>query len=233
MKKEIALLFLSCFISAFAQDSLPISKIKLKSQIFSLSPISKKVDVVNGLAFGVGHYDDKNIVGQTINGVNVEASPIGLAFPFLLFLSFDKRFDRDAFTDGVDDGTNIKINGINISSGGFLTNAQMNGINISTLTQIRKMNGLSVCGFITVTNNTNGVSIAGFQNLNQKTNGLQIAISNFSDHLKGGQIGLYNNCAQSMTGVQIGLLNISNKTRGLQIGLLNINKKRALPFINF
>ena len=131
------LLFGFC-LYAFAQDSLTISKIKLKSQIFSLSPISKKVDVVNGLAFGVGHYDDKNIVDQTINGVNVEASPIGLAFPFLLFLSFDKRFDRDAFTDGFDSGTTIKVNGINISSGGFLTNAQMNGINISTLKKCAK-----------------------------------------------------------------------------------------------
>ena len=233
MKKEIALLFLSSFISAFAQDSLPISKIKLKSQIFSLSPISKKVDVVNGLAFGVGHYDDKNIVGQTINGVNVEASPIGLAFPFLFMLSFDKRFSLNNLEEEFDNMTALQVNGLNFSTGGFITNTEMNGINISTLTQIHEMNGLSISAFGINNENTNGISIAGFYNSSHKTNGLQMAMTNYCNDLKGGQIGLYNHCAQSMTGVQIGLLNISNKTHGLQIGLLNINKKRALPFINF
>ena len=61
MKKQIMLLFFSSCLCVFAQDSLPISKIKLKSQIFSLSPISKKVDVVNGLAFGIGHFENRNI----------------------------------------------------------------------------------------------------------------------------------------------------------------------------
>lgn len=44
-------------------------------KIFSLSPISKRVNKVNDFALGVGHYENQNIKIQTINGLNIEASP--------------------------------------------------------------------------------------------------------------------------------------------------------------
>lgn len=67
------LLFLTLLSqSIFAQDTIPIpvvDSIQTHTQIFSLSPISKRVEKVNGLVFGVGHYDNKFIKKQTINGV--------------------------------------------------------------------------------------------------------------------------------------------------------------------
>lgn len=48
-------------------------------KIFSLSPISKRVKKVNGFALGVGHYENQKIQLQTINGLNVEVSPLSLA----------------------------------------------------------------------------------------------------------------------------------------------------------
>ena len=233
MKNQIVFLILSICLSAFAQDTLPISKIKLKSQIFSLSPISKKVEKVNGIVFGIGHFENRNIQNQTVNGLNLEANPTGLLFPIVLLSSMDKRFKLDNLVNDFDTSKTIKVNGLNISTGGFSSNAVMNGINISTITAMHKMNGFSISAFIVASQRTNGLSIAGFYNGNYRTVGAQIAMMNYCNDLKGAQIGLYNNCAQSMTGIQIGLLNISEKTRGLQIGLLNINKKKALPFINF
>src|SRR5690606_18190943 len=45
-------------------------------KIFSLSPISRRVNRVNGFALGVGHYENHRITFQKINGLNIEASPI-------------------------------------------------------------------------------------------------------------------------------------------------------------
>ncbi|WP_339888308.1 hypothetical protein [uncultured Flavobacterium sp.] len=60
---------------------------KTHSQIFSLSPISRKVDKVNGLVFGVGHFENKRIQNQTINGLNIEVNGAPIAGVFLGFMS--------------------------------------------------------------------------------------------------------------------------------------------------
>jgi hypothetical protein len=228
--KVLKLLLMIVTIKSFGQDTI-VGK-KCHSQIFSLSPISKKVDKVNGLVFGVGHFENKNIKSQTVNGINLEASPLGLSIPFVLLYSLDDKFDFKTFLDDCN-ASKVKVNGLNLSSGGFTSNAEVNGLNISSLTRINKMNGISVSGFFTGSTKTNGILISGYYNYSEKLNGLSIAVINKSIDFNGMQIGLYNSCENQMTGIQIGLVNISNKTKGLQIGLLNRNKKRTLPIINF
>jgi hypothetical protein len=73
----LVLLLVTISIDSFGQDTIPYSP--THSQIFSLSPISKRVDKVNGLVFGVGHVENKRIENQTINGLNVEVNPAPVA----------------------------------------------------------------------------------------------------------------------------------------------------------
>lgn len=233
VKLILGLMFLLS-IKGFAQDTKTASvtpEIKTHNQIFSLSPIATNVSKVNGLAFGVGHYENSMVKTQTVNGFNVELSPIGLLSPFLAIGLFERD---EAYLFREDTQTaSIKINGINISSGGFLDDSQVNGANFSVFTTMDKMNGFSASAIVLCSRDINGVSLAGFANFSKNTHGLTVALINRTFNLKGIQLGCYNRTTQTMTGVQIGLINISNQCSGLQIGLLNINKKRALPFINF
>ncbi len=194
-------------------------------KIFSLSPISRRVNKVNGFVLGVGHYENANIKIQTINGLNVEASPLSLALfsisinvPFeALFVGInDNVISNVAFFDDCKD-TYVKINGLNISSGGFTGGAELRGFNISIISGMNKMNGFSVGGILN-TKNFSGVSISGLANISDSGNGIQIGSSNVSRRHKGIQIGLFNN---------------SKDLRGMQFGLWNTNGKRKLPFINW
>lgn len=233
MRAKILIILIYIGYGVYGQDSLAVEPIKLRTQIFSLSPISKKVSVVNGIVLGVGHFDNKNIKTQIINGVNLEASPLCLLAPMLPFIAWGNRGDNCHFAENYEGSRLVKVSGINISLGGFTTRAQMNGINISTLTQMEILNGISLSVFAIDCKKTKGISIAGFYNYNREINGISVGIVNNTAFLEGIQLGLLNTCTTRMEGVQIGLLNMSGKTKGLQIGLLNINKKRALPFINF
>lgn len=194
-------------------------------KIFSLSPISKRVNKVNGFALGVGHYENQNIKIQTINGLNIEASPLLLALftvsinvPFeSLFVGInDNVISNVAFFDDPTD-TYIRINGLNISSGGFTGGAELRGINISIISGMNKMNGFSVGGILN-TKSFSGVSISGLANISDSGNGIQIGASNVSRRHNGVQIGLFNN---------------SKELRGMQFGLWNTNGKRKLPFFNW
>lgn len=195
-------------------------------KIFSLSPISRRVNRVNGFALGVGHYENQRITFQKINGLNIEASPLslvlisfGLNIPFEgLFVGInDNLLSNTAFIDD-ETKTYIQINGVNISSGGFMGGAKMNGFNISVLTAMNEMNGLSLNATVIGTKKFNGVSLAGIANISDYGNGIQIAPSNVCRNLRGIQIGLFNH---------------SKNLRGLQLGLWNTNGKRKLPFINW
>lgn len=195
-------------------------------KIFSLSPIYRKVSRVNGFALGFGHYENSRIKFQKINGLNVEASPLSLALvtfainvPFeALFCGInDNAISNAAFLD--DETPNyIQINGLNISSGGFMGGAKMNGLNISIFSGMNQMNGLSLSGVVLGTKQFNGLSIAGMANITDYGNGLQLAASNVSRNHKGIQIGLFNH---------------SNNLRGMQFGLWNTNGKRKLPLVNW
>lgn len=194
-------------------------------KIFSLSPISKRVNKVNGFALGVGHYENRNIKLQTINGLNIEASPLSIAlFSISINVPFESLFvgindnviSNVAFFDDFKE-TYIKINGLNISSGGFTGGAELRGINISIISGMNKMNGFSVGGILN-TKSFSGLSISGLANISDSGNGVQIGPSNVSRRHNGIQIGLFNN---------------SKDLRGMQFGLWNTNGKRKLPFFNW
>ncbi|HEY1196362.1 hypothetical protein [Flavobacterium sp.] len=194
-------------------------------KIFSLSPISRRVNKVNGFALGVGHYENAKIKLQTINGLNIEASPLSLALftisinvPFeSLFVGInDNAISNVAFFDDCTD-TYIRINGLNISSGGFTGGAELRGLNISIISGMNKMNGFSVGGILN-TKCFSGLSISALANLSDVGNGIQIGPSNVSRRHNGIQIGLFNN---------------SKELRGMQFGLWNTNGKRKLPFFNW
>lgn len=194
-------------------------------KIFSLSPISRRVIEVNGFALGVGHYENAKIKLQTVNGLNIEASPLSLAlFTISINVPFESLFvgindnviSNVAFFDDHKD-TYIKINGLNISSGGFSGGAELRGFNISIISGMNKMNGFSVGGILN-TKSFSGVSISGLANISDSGNGIQIGSSNVS---------------RGHHGIQVGLFNHSKDLRGVQFGLWNTNGKRKLPFVNW
>lgn len=195
-------------------------------KIFSLSPIHRKLKRVDGFALGFGHYENSKIKQQKVNGLNVEASPLGLVLisfginiPFegLVVGINDKYIDSANFLDE-EFQTYIKINGVNISSGGFMGGAEFNGLNISVLSGLNKLNGLSLNASVIGAKEFNGITISGIANVFEYGNGLQLAVSNVSRNHNGMQIGLFNH---------------SKNLRGLQFGLWNTNGKRKLPFVNW
>ncbi|KAB1156680.1 LA_2272 family surface repeat-containing protein [Flavobacterium luteum] len=224
MKNFIVLVLVLVSIKSFGQDALQSTP--LKTRVFSLSPMSPKVGKVNGFVFGVGHYDGPRIKQQTINGVNLEASPLSLALisfginiPFEgIFAGVNDKLLKNTFLSDLNEQTMFKVNGLNISSGGFMSNASVNGVNISILTGINELNGLSINGSVIGTRKFNGVCISGIANITDYGNGVQIALSNVSRNHYGVQIGLFNN---------------SKNLRGMQFGLWNTNGKRKLPFLNW
>lgn len=241
MKTKFLLLLVLATNFISAQDSIPypeFESIKTHSQIFSLSPISKKVDKVNGLVLGVGHYQNKSIRKQTINGINVDVNPIGLGIPmFIIYLpDMIKKgafFDRENPEVIVEIDVNyptIQMNGLNVSAGCFFTNASMNGLNISLLNRFAKMNGISIAPIGTQADVMNGFSV-GIYNGYNNNNGLSIGLLNESMNLKGVQVGVYNS-AHKMKGIQIGVFNVSRK-KGFQLGIWNVNSKRSIPFLNW
>lgn len=241
MKTKFLLLLVLATNFISAQDSIPypeFESIKTHSQIFSLSPISKKVDKVNGLVFGVGHYQNKRIEKQTINGINVDVNPIGASIPFIIVFIPD-MIRKGTFLDKEDPNfivnidknyPRIQMNGLNVSAGCFFTEVSMNGLNISLLNRFNKMNGISITPIGTQANVMNGFSVGIYNGFN-KNSGLSIGLLNESMNLKGIQFGVYNS-VHEMKGIQIGVFNVSRK-KGLQLGIWNVNSKRSMPFINW
>lgn len=207
------LLMVSICLSQQKTDSL-------NSQLFSLSPISKNVDKVNGMAFGVGHLFDRKSPA-TINGLNLEINP--LVPLVLLFLDPDKSDNKNV---------KIKHNGLHIAVGGFSGGVIHNGLGVSVYNITNSCNGVCVTGLYNVSKSLNGLHIAGLTNSTDKAAGLLISTINSADLFKGVQIGGYNK-SNDMAGLQIGLYNHAKKIKGLQIGLWNTNGKRSLPFINW
>jgi hypothetical protein len=234
--KKIVLVVLVCgFSKLFGQETI---RYETHSQIFSLSPIAKRVDKVNGLVLGVGHYDSRYIDKQTINGINLEANPMGLAIPFFIFylpeiISKNKQnIDKDSLqiVDIEKEKPLIQLNGLNVSSGCFMTATNVNGLSVSPFNKINKMNGINITALGLKSDVLNGFSLGGYNGTN-KLNGVCIGLFNETYCLKGMQIGFYN-FSVANSGVQIGVFNMS-KSKGFQIGLWNINNKRSMPFINW
>jgi hypothetical protein len=230
MKNLLSILLVS--VSCFAQQTDT-----LKTTVFSFTPVSKKIDRVNGLALGVGlALELKPAKPVTVNGLNLEINPLSPLI--VLFLDPDYKYN---------DAPVATVNGLHISTGGFMRNAALNGLGIALYSIGAKSNGMSITGIYNANRVMNGLHISGMVNSSQTARGLFIATFNYSenfgglmlggynraDYFKGLSLGVANVDYKEMSGVQIGLFNRSKKVTGLQIGLWNINEKRSLPFINF
>lgn len=203
-----------------------------QDKVFSITPISDNTANVNGLAVGIGNTESQHIV----NGLNIDVDPL-----VLFYLLAPKAIEYPE-----ESKANVSLNGLHISTGGYIGGGTVNGINISSYHIVRKNNGVSVTFFNNTTMNTNGLQLALMSNSSDKLNGASLAIwneaikcngvelgaMNYAEQLKGLQIGVYNSSDISK-GIQIGLFNKSNSRSGIQIGFWNKNAKRSLPILNF
>ena len=166
---------------------------------------------INGLSLGLFSSSTQNV---NSNGLRIELLGEGLLLGFLPkspVVETDSAFNRL-------EKSGEKINGVNISAFGSLSNNSVNGLTLGLMGQLHKQ--------------VNGLSMTIFANMVQEQNGLMIAFSNEAFSMKGAQIGLFNK-AKQQKGVQIGLVNKAQQQKGLQIGLWNVNGKRKLPIINW
>ncbi|MEO5775616.1 MAG: hypothetical protein ABIQ27_01845 [Flavobacterium sp.] len=245
MKTKFLFLLMILSLKGFSQDNISIQITPLKTQAFSLSPMSSKLQKVNGLVFGLGHIDNKKISRQTINGLNLEANPAPIAGAFAAFLMVmylpeiiknggkqNDTLNGDLYlkVEDWDKTPFLKLNGISISSGCFFVPTSMNGLNISFANKFKNFNGLSIAPLGTMSDRQTGVSV-GLANVNNDMNGFTAGFYNQSLKLDGLQVGIIN-FAKTNHGLQVGLFNRSY-SRGFQVGVWNVNKKRSLPFINW
>ena len=248
MKTPFLMLLIFIIQNTNAQDTIKVSSfepIKTQAQIFSLSPISKKVDKVNGLVFGVGHINNKSISNQTINGLNIEANPapaVGALIAFMSIMHLPDIIKNNKVPDSIKktndsykinnltSAPHLTLNGINVSTGCFFTTTSMNGLNISIANKFNDFNGFSIAALGTIADNQRGIAI-GMYNANNNLVGSTIGVFNQSYDLKGLHLGVFNQ-ARNNYGLQIGVFNKSN-SKGFQIGVWNVNNKRSMPFINW
>lgn len=237
----LVLLLVTLSINCFGQDTITCNP--THSQIFSLSPISRKVEKVNGLVFGVGHVENKRIENQTINGCNIEINPVPVAAgmaAFLMLIYLPEIIKKNEFFNSktpdsfvIKNYTSLpylKINGLNLSTGCFFTSTNMNGLNVSLGNKFKNFNGLSIAPLGTISSKINGVSI-GIVNANTNLNGAIVGIYNQTYELKGLQTGLVNRVEKNK-GIQIGVFNRSY-SRGFQLGVWNKNSSRSFPILNW
>lgn len=233
MKKSFILLLIFT-ISCFGQNS---SEFTPKNQVFSFSPISKNVGVVNGIVLGIGHYESTDIIDQQINGINLDINPLGIIA--LLFIDPEK---------GMDLGRNLQHNGLHLSLSGYHGNASVNGLGVSlyhfgtnsngifinaSYNSLDNANGLFISGLAMFTESANGLFVSGIGNNFEFLKGISISVTNRTFELKGLQIGCYNMIKGKNNGLQIGIFNHSKADKGFQLGLWNVSNKRSLPFINW
>jgi hypothetical protein len=247
MKTPFLAVLSFAFGCSYAQNSILVKNdsVVLHSQIFSLSPISKKVNEVNGLVFGIGHIENKKIEYQTINGLNIEANPAPAAGAFYAFMSLmyideiiknnktkalAKTTDEDFKIKNTSYAPHLKLNGLNVSSGCFFKATTMNGLNISAGNKFNDFNGLSITVLGTIADHQNGLSV-GVYNANNNLAGSTIGVYNQSYQLSGLHVGVFNQ-TRINKGLQIGVFNKSN-SKGFQLGLWNVNNKRSMPFLNW
>ncbi len=258
MKTKILLLLVLTANVVSAQDSLVKETRRMylktfatekRTHIFSVSPMSRKTAVVDGLVLGFGHIDNKLVEKQTINGLNVEVNPAPIVGALGLFMGimYLPESLRRGHSKGTIDTLNqnkkpdfkipswnktplLKLNGLNLSTGCFFTTTSMNGLNISFANKFENFNGLSITPLGVLADRQNGVSL-GLINGTNELNGLAIGGYNQTIQLDGLQIGIVNQSIKNH-GVQIGIFNRSY-SKGFQIGLWNKNSKRTLPIFNW
>lgn len=219
-KKSLVAIFFILFINSNQTFAHEVVNDSLRKQVFSLSPISKKVGQVNGVVLGVGIWEDEKPI--KINGFNIEVTP--LAILGLLMVDPSKMTPAEK--------SNIRVNGFNLSAGSF-GNYNIKGVSFSGMNIMHQVDGFSVTIVYNVLENAKGIHVTGLYNSIENGQGVFVsALYNKIEELKGLSIGSINNTTINK-GVQIGLLNINQSKKGFQLGLWNINEKRTLPFINW
>ena len=155
------------------------------------------------------------------NGIRLELIGLGIFAPMIpSFPTFEEQRSE-------------RINGLNLSALGTMSNSLINGLSIGGGGQIHyQVNGLSLSMMMNLAEKQNGVMIAGM-NMTKVTNGLQIGLANMTFTANGVQAGFALNEAETMRGLQIGMVNRTENLRGIQIGLWNVNQKRTLPLLNW
>jgi hypothetical protein len=141
-----------------------------------------------------------------------------------------KVTDEDFKIKNMSYSSDLKLNGLNISTGCFFTTTSMNGLNISAGNKFKYFNGLSVTVLGTIADHQNGLAI-GVYNANNDLAGSTVGVYNQSYQLSGLHLGIFNQ-TRINRGLQIGVLNKSN-SKGFQLGLWNVNNKRSMPFLNW
>jgi hypothetical protein len=236
MKTNFLIIFLTTFFCGSAQDF--VFQDSLKTAVFSLTPRTKKIQKVNGLAMGLGYDMFENSKIKKVNGLNIEINPLTI-----FILMFDDPSRR-----GFPEESTIKINGLSLGTGHSNQNEDVaySGLTVSIINSGYSCNGISTNGFYNYSTKMNGLHISGFYNISKNMNGLSISFANETKKLNGMQIGVFNatdnfngiqfgifNSTSGHKGIQIGLINKSNSHKGLQVGFWNINNKRSFPFINW
>ncbi|MBD3906976.1 hypothetical protein NAL32_20050 [Chryseobacterium sp. Ch-15] len=225
MKTKLFLIIAIIFNSwMFCQDSLKVNEQEVR--VIAVTPLNYGITKVNGLAVGLG-FDPKYLFKddgltkiQKVNGLNLEVNPLGLMY--LLFYNPPRAQDEEL----------IKVNGLNISSAGYLRGVSHNGVSVSLYNYGHTMNGVMGSLLSFDIEKGRGVFFSTMSVSSKEMKGLSIAPFNGAEVLRGVQIGFYNNNSDGK-GLQIGLVNRSKKMKGLQIGFWNKNGKRTLPLINF
>lgn len=236
MKAKFSILFLMITCYGFSQDF--IVQDSLKTVVFSLTPRSKKVQTVNGLAVGLGYDLFENSKIKKVNGLNLEFNPLDI-----LIVMFDDPSRR-----GFAEESTLKINGLSIGTGHSNQNEDVafSGVTVSVFNSGYSSNGISVNGFYNYSTKMNGLHITGLYNASKSMNGLSISFGNETEKLNGMQLGVLNNAdyfngfqlglinkSSKFKGIQIGIVNKCKSQKGLQIGFWNSNQKRSFPFINW
>lgn len=216
MKTKLFLLLLFYVSMVFGQS-------KDSTRIIAITPLSKKIQKVNGLAIGIGMDDTFSPITKkkTVNGLNLDVNPLGV----ITWMFYDPS--KVSNSNDI-----LQYNGLNISAAGFLRDNSHNGLNISLYNYGNKMNGVSLTGLWNIVEEENGLFIGGLGNSAERGNGVTISAFNEIKEFKGVQVGIMN-WSDKMKGLQIGLINKNKNGKNFQIGLWNRNERRGFPIINW
>ncbi|MHA7059875.1 hypothetical protein ACWGOQ_0021790 [Aquimarina sp. M1] len=229
MKNKILIVVALISIMTFGQEH-KLDSVSGKVRLFSFSPIHSNVSQVNGLVLGVGHYKNKNIEHQKINGVNIDVvhpAPLllmtfGLEIPFKLLpvgLTYKNNTGIHILeSNNTPENVKLSMNGLNLSVGGFYEGTDFSGLNVSLISVVNKLSGVSVAPVVNGSEVFNGIQFSTLANITASGNGLQVGISNVAGKFNGIQVGVFNKTVDQ---------------RGFQFGLWNRNARRSLPFINW
>jgi len=126
------------------------------------------------------------------------------------------------------------MNGIQISIIDNYT-PRLNGLQLSAVNNIvsEELDGVQFSGVVNMAVRAKrSLQFASLVNVCQSTfSGVQIAATNFTDTLKGLQIGLVNVCGRHSSGIQIGLMNWSHNSSTRIMGLVNVNPSTRIQMM--